>query len=202
MAPSKLIVYCPKGQLISKGLFCILKFFQRQTNKFVHSVLSGKKNEFVRLFVFWKNWQLEKNILTLSDLYLRTYPHWLCILYIFEYHHLGNFTVFRIHVLQFVRLFVAKSGMDQQHLQPGVAEPGGPEGHITTGFDMTRSRTWSIKWPSISACPSHIFRPSAVPKSWAFNHFDANCIWLSYYYSKRATIFSSIYCSTIQDIVV
>ena len=40
-------------------------------------------------------------------------------LYIFEYHHLGNFTVFRIHVLQFVRLFVAKSGMDQQHLEQG-----------------------------------------------------------------------------------
>ena len=43
-----------KGQLISKGLFAILKFFQK-TNE---TILWGKKR--IRSFVFWKNRRLEK----------------------------------------------------------------------------------------------------------------------------------------------
>ena len=56
-----------KGQLISKGLFGILEFFQKneQTNLFI--VLLGRKNR-IRPFVLWKNHRLEKTILTLSDL--------------------------------------------------------------------------------------------------------------------------------------
>ena len=39
-----------KGQLISKGLFDILEFFQKRTNKFVHSTVRQKKPESVCLF--------------------------------------------------------------------------------------------------------------------------------------------------------
>ena len=53
-----ILIYCDllgkidfliKGQIISKGLFGILGFFQKRMNKF-GLVLLGKKTEFVRLF--------------------------------------------------------------------------------------------------------------------------------------------------------
>ena len=40
-----------KGQLISKGLFGILKFFQKRMNEFVFSTIRQKKPEFVRSFL-------------------------------------------------------------------------------------------------------------------------------------------------------
>ena len=62
---------CAKGHLISKGLFGILKFFQKTNNKFVFSTVRQKNQN---SFVFWKNRRLERNITTLSDLYIRTIP--------------------------------------------------------------------------------------------------------------------------------
>ena len=57
-----------KGQLISKRLFAILEFFQKnKQNNSIIVLLLGKKTR-IRSFIFWKNRQLEKNITTLSDL--------------------------------------------------------------------------------------------------------------------------------------
>ena len=55
-----------KGQLISKGLFAILEFFQKRTKQFENSIVRQKTR--IRSFVFWKNRRLENNITTLSDL--------------------------------------------------------------------------------------------------------------------------------------
>ena len=57
------------GQLISKGLFGILEFFQKTNEQILFStVMLGKKNR-IHSFIFWKNGQLERNITTLSDIY-------------------------------------------------------------------------------------------------------------------------------------
>ena len=56
-----------KGQLISKELFAILKFFQKNEQNNSIIALLGKKRR-ICLFVFWKNRWLEKTITTLSDL--------------------------------------------------------------------------------------------------------------------------------------
>ena len=53
-------IHTPKGQIISKGLFGILGFFQK--NKRTNSVFlpNSTKNEFVRSF-FWKNPRIPKS---------------------------------------------------------------------------------------------------------------------------------------------
>ena len=56
-----------KGQLISKRLFAILEFFQKNERNNWIIVLSGKKPEFVRS-VFGRIISLKENITTLSDL--------------------------------------------------------------------------------------------------------------------------------------
>ena len=59
---------CSKGQLILKGLFAILEFFQKtERNNSIIVLLGQKTNLFV---CFWKNRQLEKTLLlffTFSD---------------------------------------------------------------------------------------------------------------------------------------
>ena len=58
-------LFYPKGQLILKCLFGVFNFFQKNDWKQVELRYHSR----ICFFVFWMNPQLEKIILTLSDLY-------------------------------------------------------------------------------------------------------------------------------------
>ena len=62
----ELISAALKGQIISKGLFGILGFFQK-TNKQICFITVREKKR-IRSFVFWKNLRLPKVVSKLADL--------------------------------------------------------------------------------------------------------------------------------------